>query len=119
MSAPGRRGAGAALRRLEEQGERGYARLQLALERGDPIAIDAAQTYWLRISFAVFLSSETLPLMGLRFPGEFKYYAFERFRSILHLTVLNSLKTNSPIPEWAASKVTESWNIPTLDADGN
>ena len=42
LPAPGRRGAGAALRRLEEQEERGYARLQLALERGDPIAIDAA-----------------------------------------------------------------------------
>jgi hypothetical protein len=50
LPAPGRRGAGAALRRLEEQGERGYARLQLALERGDPIAIDAAQTYWLRVA---------------------------------------------------------------------
>ena len=74
---------------------------------------------WLRISFAVFLSSETLPLMGLRSPGEFKHYAFERFRSILHMTLRNSLKTNGPIPDWAASKVTESWNIPTLDADGN
>jgi hypothetical protein len=34
---------------LEEQEERGYARLQLALERDDPIAIDAAQTYWLKV----------------------------------------------------------------------
>jgi hypothetical protein len=74
---------------------------------------------WLRISFAVFLSSETLPLMGLRSPGEFKHYAFERFRSILHMTLRNSLKTNGPIPDWAASKVVESWNIPTLDVDGN
>jgi|SRR6516164_3373699 hypothetical protein len=53
---------------------------------------------WLRISFAVFLSSETLSLTGLRSPGEFKYYAFERFRSILHMTMKNSLKTQSPIP---------------------
>ena len=50
MSAPGRRGAGAALRRLEEQEERGYARLQLALSSGDPIAVDATQTYWLRVA---------------------------------------------------------------------
>jgi hypothetical protein len=56
---------------------------------------------WLRISFAVFLSSETIPLMGLRSLGEFKHYAFERFRSILHITVKNSLKTRSPIPDWA------------------
>jgi hypothetical protein len=67
---------------------------------------------WLRISFAVFLSSETLPLMGLRSPGEFKHYAFERFRSILHLTIGNSLSTRSPIPDWAAEKVKESWNVP-------
>jgi hypothetical protein len=66
---------------------------------------------WLRISFAVFLSSETLPLMGLRSPGEFKHYAFERFRSILHMTVRNSLKTQSPIPDWAAEKIKESWNV--------
>jgi len=57
--------------------------------------------------------------MGIRDVGEWKHYAFERFRSILHLTVRNALKTNSPIPGWAASKVVESWNIPTLDADGN
>jgi len=74
---------------------------------------------WLRISFAVFLSSEARPLMGIRDVGEWKHYAFERFRSILHLTVRNALKTNSPIPGWATSKVVESWNIPTLDADGN
>jgi len=50
LPAPGRRGAGAALRRLEEQEERGYARLQLALSSGDPIAVDATQTYWLRVA---------------------------------------------------------------------
>jgi hypothetical protein len=66
---------------------------------------------WLRIAFAVFLSSETVPLMGLRSPGEFKHYAFERFRSILYMTVRNSLKTQSPIPDWAAEKIKESWNV--------
>src|SRR5215472_6219569 len=53
---------------------------------------------WLRIASAVFLSSETVPLMGLRSPGEFKHYAFERFRSILHMTVRNSLKNPEPDP---------------------
>jgi hypothetical protein len=66
---------------------------------------------WLRIAFAQFLSSEARPLMGIRDVGEWKYYAIERFRSILHLTVRNSLKTNSPIPPWAAEKVKESWNV--------
>jgi hypothetical protein len=50
-------------------------------------------------------------LMGLRTAGEFKHYTFERFRSILHLTVRNSLSTRSPIPDWAAEKVKESWNV--------
>jgi hypothetical protein len=66
---------------------------------------------WLRISFTVFLSSEARPLMGIRDVGEWKAYAIERFRSILHLTVRNSLKTQSPIPDWAAEKVKESWNV--------
>jgi hypothetical protein len=66
---------------------------------------------WLRISFAIFLSSEARPLMGIRDVGEFKHYAIERFRSILHLTVRNSLSTRSPIPGWAAEKVKESWNV--------
>ena len=34
-------------------------------------------------------------------------------------TVRNNLKTRSPIPDWAASKVAESWNVPTSDADRN
>jgi hypothetical protein len=72
---------------------------------------------WLRISFALFLSSEVRPLMGIQDVGEWKHYAFERFRSVLHMTVRNSLRTQTPIPSWAASKVVESWNIPILDAD--
>jgi hypothetical protein len=30
-----------------------------------------------------------------------------------HSTVKTSLKTN-PIPDWAAAKVVEAWNVPTL-----
>ena len=51
-------------------------------------------------------------LMGIRDVGEWKHYAFERFKGILDLTVKNSLKTNSPIPHWAAVRIRESWNVP-------
>jgi len=147
----GRKGAAAALERLERVEEESHRHLEAALKRGNPVEIQSAQEFWLRtaetlkrldlaievsrrsleeqvpkrlacdhalaisdwlrISFAVFLSGETLPLMGLKSPGEFKAYAFERFKSILHLTVRNSLKTNSPIPSWVAEKVKESWNV--------
>jgi len=53
--------------------------------------------------------------MGIRDDGEWKHYAIERFKSILYLTVRSSLKTRSPIPDWAASKVTESWNVTISD----
>ena len=151
LGPPGKRGAAAALQRLEEQEERAHARLQLALVGGDLFTINAAQSYWLRvaetlrrldaglelgrrsleeqvpkklacdvalaiadwlrIAFAQFLSSEVRMLMGFKDVGEFQAYAFSRFVSILHLTVRNSLKTNSPIPDWAAEKVKESSNV--------
>jgi hypothetical protein len=49
--------------------------------------------------------------MGIRDFGEWKYYAMRRFKGILDLTVKNSLKTNPPIPDWAAEKIKESWNV--------
>ena len=45
--------------------------------------------------------------------GEFKFSAIEGFRGILHRMVKGSLKAN-PIPAWAAAKVIEAWNVPTL-----
>jgi hypothetical protein len=66
---------------------------------------------WIRIAFAQFLSSEARSLMGIKDLGEFKAYAIERFRGILDLTVKSSLQTRSPIPEWAAEKVKEAWNV--------
>jgi hypothetical protein len=147
----GRRGAAAALRRLEETEERAHARLLTAMERGNPVQIEALQDFWLkcsealrkldlaiemarrdaeeqvpkklaqdislfiaewlRIAFAQFLSSEARSLMGIRDVGEFKSYSIERFRGILDLTVKSSLQTRSPIPEWAAEKVKEAWNV--------
>jgi hypothetical protein len=49
--------------------------------------------------------------MGVPDLGEFKAYTATRFKDILHGEVKTSLKTNSPIPEWAAAKVIEAWNI--------
>ena len=151
LKPPGQRGAGAALRRLEEQEERAYARLRLALEEGNSVRIDAAQIHWLRIaevlrrldaglelarrdveemvpkklacdvalaisdwlriSFMVWLSSESRMLMGFQEVGPFKAHAVESFKAILHRTVCDSLKTRSPIPLWAAQKVEQSWNV--------
>jgi hypothetical protein len=99
------------LRKLDLSVELGRRDLEERVPKRLACDVALAISDWLRISFAVFLSSETLPLMGLKSPGEFKAYAFERFKSILHLTVRNSLKTCSPIPSWAAEKVKESWNV--------
>jgi hypothetical protein len=55
----------------------------------------------MRVAVAVFLSSETGSLMAIRDHGEFRSYFWSRFVGILHMTVRNSLKTASPIPDWA------------------
>src|SRR6516164_3421241 len=147
----GKRGAAAALERLENQEEEAHRRLQAALSRGNPIQIQAAQEFWLRcsetlrrldlavetarreaetqvplrvaqeaqtaaaewlrIAFMQFLSSEGTALMGIRDFGEWKYYAIERFRGILNLTVANADRTNSAIPDWAKSRIKTAWNV--------
>jgi hypothetical protein len=149
----GKRGAAAALARLEEIEERASARLMRAIEHGNAFQVKAAQEFylrssetlrrldlaveterrnaeeqvpkkqaeaislhiaeWLRIAFAQFLSSESRSLMGIKDLGEFKLYAVERFKGILHMAVKTSLQTNSPIPPWAAAQVIEAWNVPT------
>jgi hypothetical protein len=140
----GRRGAAAALQRVEEIEERAHARLMRAIEHGNQFTIKncfrrldlAVETErrksdeqvpkflveqiatlisaWLRISFAQFLSAESPGLMGIKDLGEFKFSAIERFRGILHATVKASIGNNSPIPPWAAVQVIEGWNVPTL-----
>ena len=50
LAAPGRRGAAHALARLELQEEESYRRLQAVLASGDPFAVDAAQSFWLRVA---------------------------------------------------------------------
>jgi hypothetical protein len=50
-------------------------------------------------------------MMGIKDQGEFKLYAIERFKGILHVAAKTSLKTNSPIPERAADKVMQVWDV--------
>jgi hypothetical protein len=66
---------------------------------------------WLRIAFAQFLSSDAGSLMAIQDIAEWKSYSIERFKGILDLTVKSSLQTQSPIPDWAAEKVREAWNV--------
>jgi len=147
----GRRGAAAALERLEETEERAHARLLAAMQRGNASQVQDLQDFWLkcsetlrkldlavemarrdaeeqvpkklaedvslfvaewlRIAFAQFLSSEARALMAIRDVEEWKSYAIARFKGILDLTVKSSLQTRSPIPDWAASKIREAWNV--------
>jgi hypothetical protein len=67
---------------------------------------------WLRLSFERFLSAESPGLMAITDLGEFKFSAIERFRGILHATVKASIRSDPPIPDWAASRVVEAWNVP-------
>jgi hypothetical protein len=41
--------------------------------------------------------------MGIKDLGEFKFSAIERFRGILHATVKASIRSDPPIPDWAAA----------------
>jgi hypothetical protein len=50
--------------------------------------------------------------MSIKDLGEFKFSAIEQFRSILHATVKGSIRTDPPIPPWAAAQVVEAWNVP-------
>jgi hypothetical protein len=82
---------------------------QVPKKLAESIALNISE--WLRIAFAQFLSSEARSLMGIKDLGEFKSYSLERFKGILDLTVKSSLQTRSAIPDWAAEKVREAWNV--------
>ena len=56
-----------------------------------------------------------MALMGIRDFGQWKAYALQRFVEILHMTVRNSLRTRSPIPQWTAERVQESWNVQSVE----
>jgi hypothetical protein len=57
-----------------------------------------AAAEWMRIAFMQFLSSEGTALQGIRDLDEWKAYAVDRFRGILHLTVKDADKTCSAVP---------------------
>src|SRR5262245_27322975 len=44
----GRKGAAAALERLEREEEQAHRRLQAALAAGNPLSIDSAESFWLK-----------------------------------------------------------------------
>jgi hypothetical protein len=66
---------------------------------------------WMRISVTTFLSSETISLMGIKDPGEFRSYFGQRFVGNLHLIVKSADKTRSAIPAWAKERIETAWNI--------
>jgi hypothetical protein len=49
---------------------------------------------WMRIAFMQFLSAEGKGAMGIKDFGEWKHYAFERFKCILDLVVKNAANRN-------------------------
>lgn len=92
------------LRRLDLAVEvaRRQEEIQIPLRVAQDAMTFAAE--WMRIAFMEFLSSEGLF-------GEWKHYALTRFKGILDLVVQSSLKTRSPIPNWAAAKIKTAWNV--------
>ena len=88
-------------------------REQLPLREVRDVALQIAT--WFVGSFVRFLSAESPGLMAIADLGEFKFSAIESFRGILHRTVKASLRSDpQPIPHWAAARVVEVWNVPTL-----
>jgi hypothetical protein len=148
----GQKGAAFALKRLEASEEAAHRRLQSALERGNPLEVESAQSFWLRcsetlrrldlavevarreaetqvplrtaqdavtavaewlrIAIMQFLSAEAITLMSLKTVGEFKAYFLERLVGNIFLTVKAADKTNSPVPNWAVTRIRTAWNVP-------
>jgi hypothetical protein len=100
------------LRRLDlaVEAERRTALEQIPRRQVAAVAIEISTL--LRLSFEQFLGSESAELMATTDLGAFKFLAIERFRGILHATVKRSLRTDAPIPPWAAAQVVEAWNVP-------
>ena len=55
-----RRSGKAALERLETAEERAHARLEAALQRGDPVQVQTCQDFWLKCSETLVRSSPIL-----------------------------------------------------------
>jgi hypothetical protein len=152
VATPGRKGAAAALERLESAEELAHRRLEAALARGNPVEVQACQDFWLkcsetlrrldlavevarrqeetqiplkvaeqavvataewlRISVTTFLSSETISLMGIKDPGEFRSYFGQRFVGNLNLVIKSADQTRSRLPPWAKMAIASAWNVP-------
>jgi hypothetical protein len=101
------------LRRLDlaVESERRNSLEQIPMRQIEDISLQIAT--WFAGSFTQFLGIESPGLMTKTDLGEFKFAAIEGFSGILHREVKTALRTN-PIPPWAAAKVIEAWNVPTL-----
>jgi hypothetical protein len=82
---------------------------QIPLRKAQDAVLFVAE--WLRISVTTFLSSETISLMGIKDPGEFRAYFGQRYKGILDLTVKNADKTCSAVPDWAKATIKTAWNV--------
>jgi hypothetical protein len=82
---------------------------QIPLQRAQDAVLFVAE--WLRISVTTFLSSETVPLMGIKDPGEFRSYFGQRFKGNLDLVIKSADKTVSALPPWAKTAITTAWNV--------
>jgi hypothetical protein len=99
------------LRRLDVSIDlaRRQAETQISLRQAEDVVTYVAE--WLRIAVTQFLSSETVPLMGIKTSGDFRAYFLERFAGVMHLTIRNADKTRSAIPSWAKARIETAWNI--------
>jgi hypothetical protein len=77
------------------------------------VAQDAitAATEWMRVAVTTFLSSETISLMGIKDPGEFRSYFGQRFKGNLDLVIKSADKTCSALPDWAKTAIATAWNV--------
>jgi hypothetical protein len=92
---------------------RRQAETQIPLRQADVVTYVAE---WLRIAITQFLSSETVPLMGIKTSGDFRAYFLERFSGALNLTLKNADKARSAIPIWAKQRIETAWNIQIPEA---
>src|SRR5271165_1871780 len=80
-------------------------------ESGDPIGHGSTLSVLNDVhrSLALFLRRDPKGrIVPAKDHGEFKAYAIEKFRGILHSVVKSSIKTNSPIPPWLKTR----WSKP-------
>ena len=128
----GKTGAGHTLRRLEEEEQRAYARMQAALERGNPIEVQNAQEGWLKIAevlcrldAGVAISrrseEEMIPLKTARdvvtFVSEWLRISLSTFLSAEGLTLAAGFKTVGDLKYYFAARFERVMFLTLKNAD--